>query len=134
MVYMGAIASGGTAALPYLVESARSGGKETYRVTRSRTAPMLSREAAEILRSYMRRNVEKVYGAVQIPGLEICAKSGTAEVGADANTATFAGFIDSEDYPLAFIVVVEQGGSGSRTCAPIARAVLEACINVLDAE
>ena len=134
MVYMGAIASGGSAAMPYLVESAHSGGKETYRVSRSQTEPMLSPEAAELLRGYMRRNVEQVYGAVQIPGLEICAKSGTAEVGADANTATFAGFIDSEDYPLAFIVVVEQGGSGSRTCAPIARDVLQACVNVLDGE
>ena len=134
MVYMGAIAEGGTAAMPYLVESARCGGRETYRVTPERTEPMISREAAATLREYMRWNVQKMYGAAELPGLEVCAKSGTAEVGADANTATFAGFIDSEDYPLAFIVVVEQGGSGSRTCAPIAHDVLQACVNVLDGE
>ena len=82
----------------------------------------------------MRHNVQKMYASVDIPGAEVCAKSGTAEVGSDANTATFAGFLDSEKYPLAFIVIVEEGGAGSSTCAPIARDVLQACINVLDGE
>lgn len=134
MVYMGAIASGGRAAEPYLVSSARCAGRQSYAAETKLSARMLSDSAAETLRELMRYNVTKMYGAVDIPGLEVCAKSGTAEVGADANTATFAGFIDSEDYPLAFIVVVEAGGAGSSTCAPIARDVLQACINVLDGE
>ena len=53
---------------------------------------------------------------------------------ADANTATFAGFLAEEDYPLAFIVIVEGGGAGSSVAAPVARSVLEACMNVLDGE
>ena len=82
----------------------------------------------------MRYNVTQIYDAVDIPGVEVCAKSGTAEVGTDANTATFAGFIAEEDYPLAFIVIVEEGGAGSSVAAPVARSVLEACMNVLDGE
>ena len=134
MIYMGAIAAGGRAAEPYLVESARCGGRQSYEASLSLTPKMLSEQAAATLRELMRYNVTEMYGSVDIPGVKVCAKSGTAEVGADANTATFAGFIDSEDYPLAFIVIVEKGGAGSATCAPIARTVLEGCINVMDGE
>ena len=134
MIWMGAIGGGGIAAEPYLVESARCGGKQTYAAEEKLTPRMVSAGTAAELRDLMRYNVREMYGSVDIPGVEVCAKSGTAEVGTDANTATFAGFIDSEKYPLAFIVVVEEGGAGSSTCAPIARDVLQACINVLDGE
>ena len=134
MIYMGAIANGGRAAEPFLVAMTECGGRQTYAAEMAETPKMISAQAAKLLRGLMRQNVRKMYGAVEIPGVEVCAKSGTAQVGADANTATFAGFLDSADYPLAFIVVVEEGGAGSATCAPIARAVLEGCINVLDGE
>ena len=134
MIFMGAIAGDGKAAEPYLVASARCGGRQTYEASVSQTPRMLSESAAQTLRELMRYNVTEMYGAVDIPGVKVCAKSGTAEVGSDANTATFSGFIDSESYPLAFIVVVEQGGAGSSVCAPIARTVLEGCINVMDGE
>lgn len=134
MVYMGAIAGGGRAAEPYLVSGAECGGRQTYTAERAQTPEMLSADTARTLRKLMRYNVEHMYGAVDLPGLEVCAKSGTAEVGSDANTATFAGFIAEEDYPLAFIVIVEEGGAGSSVAAPVARSVLEACMNVLDGE
>ena len=134
MVFMGAIANGGKAAAPWLVSSAHCAGRETYRAGTSTTSEMVSRQTAAALREMMRLNVQRMYRAVDIPGVNVCAKSGTAEVGTDENTATFAGFLDSDEYPLAFIVVVERGGAGSSTCAPIARAVLEGCINVMDGE
>ena len=37
-----------------------------------------------------------------------------------------------EDYPLAFVVFVENGGSGSDTCVPILSKVLPACMEALD--
>lgn len=134
MVFMGAIANGGKAAAPWLVSSAHCAGRETYRASTSTTSEMVSRQTAAALREMMRLNVQRMYRAVDIPGVNVCAKSGTAEVGEEENTATFAGFLDSDAYPLAFIVVVERGGAGSSTCAPIARAVLEGCINVMDGE
>ena len=82
----------------------------------------------------MQYNVMNIYGAWQFPNTTVCAKSGTAEVGGEkAATATFAGFIADEAYPLAFIVIVEEGGYGSATCAPIAGAVLQVCMNAMDA-
>ena len=67
------------------------------------------------------------------PGLSVCAKTGTAEVGGEQKpNAMFTGFVDDEKYPLAFIVCVEDGGYGSTTCIPIASKVLEACKAVID--
>ena len=134
MTYMGAIARGGKAARPYLVAQVSCGGKTKYKASTSHTGAMIQAEAAAALRTMMRYNVTEMYGTWNFPDLEVCAKSGTAEVGKDANTATFAGFIADPDYPLAFIVVVEEGGAGSTTCAPIAGVVLKACVNVMDAE
>ena len=45
----------------------------------------------------------------------------------------FAGFVDDDAYPLAFVVVVENGGYGSATCVPVLRDVLAACKKEMDA-
>jgi hypothetical protein len=37
----------------------------------------------------------------------VCAKSGTAETGTGKSNALFTGFVDSEQYPLSFIVIIE---------------------------
>ena len=134
MTFLGAIASGGSAAKPYLVAQAKCGTEITYTASTEQTGKLLDADAAARLQEMMRYNVEKIYGKSSFPDLKVCAKSGTAEVGQDANTATFAGFVLDERYPLAFVVVVEGGGSGSETCAPIAGTVLRACVNVMDGE
>ena len=60
--------------------------------------------------------------------MDICAKSGTAEVGGGKSpNAWFAGFLRNEDAPYAFVVMVENGGSGSAVAAPIAAKVLQVC-------
>ena len=126
--FVGALAGSGRAAEPYLVESA---GK--YRVKPQMFRLNIGEETATILKEFMANNVQTVYGSELFPDLKVCAKSGTAEVGEGQTPhATFAGFLDDPKYPLAFIVVVENGGSGSKTCAPIAGKVLSACISAMD--
>jgi len=39
-----------------------------------------------------------------------------------------------EDYPLAFMVAVEDAGSGAKTCIPIISEVLKACKDLMDSE
>ena len=54
---------------------------------------------------------------------------GTAQVGGDREpNAWFTGFLQSEENPLAFIVLVENGGSGSRVAGNIAKQVLAAAV------
>ena len=78
----------------------------------------------------MANNVQQTYGAHRFPNMDVCAKSGTAEVGGgSAPHAWFAGFLRDEDTPYAFVVLVENGGSGSRAAGGVAAAVLDALVN-----
>jgi penicillin-binding protein 2 len=71
--------------------------------------------------------------AAVVPGLHICGKTGTAQVMDEQNhvvdhTAWFASFAPYENPRYAVVVMVEHGGSGGSTCAPIARDVYEAIL------
>ena len=134
MTWMGAIANGGKAAEPWLVRRVYSGGKLRYEAKTTYTSSMITRSAASALTDLMHNNVEEMYAPVNFSGVKVCAKSGTAEVYGKENTATFAGFIASDRYPLAFVVIIEEGGSGARACSPVAANVLWACINVMKAQ
>jgi peptidoglycan glycosyltransferase len=115
------------------VERISVGQEVTYTAQTTSMDQVLSPEIADLLRLYMRSGVETVYGAENFPGLTVCAKSGTSQVGGGAvSNAMFAGFVADENYPLAFIVVVENGGYGSSTCVPILSKVLAECKAVLD--
>ena len=135
MTFMGAIANGGTAVEPYIMEHVENGGETTYEAETTKTGRILSQETAEQVKEYMRHNVQQVYGYWNFPGLTVCAKSGTSELGGgQKSNAMFAGFVDSDEYPLAFMVVVENGGYGSHTCVPILSKVLGVCKAILDRE
>ena len=111
MVCMGAIAGGGSAASPVLLK-----GSHASEVN------LLNADTASKLRSMMRNNVKEGYGDGNFPGLELHAKTGTAEVGTGRTPhGWFTGF--SGNY--AFIVCVENGGSGIGSAAPVANAVLQ---------
>ena len=93
----------------------------------------MSGELTQTMMEFMRNNVQTVYGAQNFPGLTVCAKSGTSELGGGQKpNAMFAGFVADEEYPLAFICVVENGGYGANTCVPIISSVLAQCKAVLD--
>lgn len=122
MVYMGAIANEGEAVQPTLLKSATfikeiTGGKSLGRY--------LDRNTANELKSMMKNNVIENYGEDNFPGLDIYAKSGTAETGSWSPDAWFVGFTDDETNPYAFVVWVKEGGYGAEVAAPIARSVLE---------
>lgn len=135
MTFMGVIADGGEAAEPYIVASAGSGGLGGYKASKSTTGRLMDKDVAKTLTELMRNNVVSQYGDENFPGLTVCAKSGTAEVGGDKKpNATFTGFCTDKDYPLAFFVAVEDAGSGAKTCVPIISQVLAACKEQLDSE
>lgn len=135
MTFMGQIAGGGKAAVPYLVDRVSSGPFSSYSARTKMTDAVMERETARRLAELMRDNVIYGYGDWNFPDISVCAKSGTAEVGGGREpNATFAGFAQDPDYPLAFVVVVENGGAGGATCAPIISDVLQACMDCMDRE
>lgn len=128
--FVGAIAGGGEAANPKIIKSIEGhfGIKRKYKA--KKTGELLSPDTAFTLQEMMKNNVIKTYGESNFPGLDIYAKSGTAEVGnGKAPNSWFTGFIDDEDHPYAFIVLVENGGSGSQVAGSVANTVLQAAVN-----
>lgn len=135
LTFMGQIAGGGTAATPYLVESVSSGALSDYTASTEMTGRVLPADVAATLQEMMHFNVVENYGLENFPDIRVCAKSGTAEQGGGEEAdATFAGFTLDEDYPLAFIAIVENGGSGRNTCTPVISQVLYACMEAMDKE
>ena len=131
MVYMGAVANGGRAAKPYLIQKTVSplGIPSLPHVT-TKTGTLISDRTASKLADMMAANVEKTYGARRFPNMDICAKSGTAEVGEGKTPhAWFAGFLRNEDAPYAFVVLVENGGGGSSVAGTVAGKVLNIMVN-----
>lgn len=133
--FIGAVANGGVGVDPYLVEQITVGEFTTYSAETKTNKRIMLSSTAETLQEYMAYNVTQKYGSENFPGLTVCAKTGTAEVGGEKKpNAMLAGFVTDAQYPLAFIVCVEDAGYGKTVCVPIASKVLEACKTVMDGE
>jgi len=133
MQFIGAIAGGGITSQPHVVKEIKIGGRNSYLAQATESARIMSVSTAKILSEYMQNNVQAKYGADNFPGMTVCAKSGTGEVGGDKRpNAMFAGFVADTDLPLAFIVCIEEGGYGAQTCIPVLSEVLAACDEALN--
>lgn len=134
MTLMGVIAGKGSAAAPQLIHRETGflslpvpvGGKNTVHGN-------WSPSTYETLRDMMALSVDMTYGQSNFGDLSICAKSGTAEVGEGRTPhAWFTGFLDDPDHPLAFTVVVENGGGGADIAGPIASHILQMAVGEYD--
>ncbi len=126
--FVGAIANGGIGIQPYIVSQVSGGSYQTHTAKPESTGRIMSSQTAAAVQMLMRNNVESYYGDEHFQGFTVCAKSGTAEVGsAKKPNAMFAGFIQDEEYPLAFLVAVEDAGFGREICIPILSKILEVC-------
>lgn len=113
-----AFANGGTVVEPSLIGAS------------SKTTPLVNPETANEVKSMMSYNFVYKYGQGNFPGLDICAKTGTAEVGEGKSPhGWFVGFLNDEAHPYAFVVLVENGGSGLGAAGSVANTVLQAAVN-----
>lgn len=118
---VGGIANGGVAVTPrlFLKETGAfslpvptGSGKKSER--------LLKAETADCLRDLMRNNVTVEYGNI-FGGHDVGAKSGTAEVGEGKSPhAWFVGFVAEEEMPVAFAVIVQNGGAGLSVAGNVA--------------
>lgn len=126
MVYMGAIANGGEAIEPTLIKS-------TSFIDEIRGAKTIGRyldeSTAAELKDMMKNNVVENYGEENFPGMDIYAKSGSAETGGDDSDAWFVGFTNDEEAPYAFVVWIKEGGAGASDAAPVAGQVIQSLQN-----
>lgn len=126
LALMGSIASDDRAATPRLLYRETGVlGLPAAIPAKEKRAAVFTAETRQTLRDMMAHNVQETYGQSRFGELAVCAKSGTAEVNDGAPHAWFVGFVDDSTLPLAFVVVVEHGGSGSDVAGSVAAQLLE---------
>lgn len=128
LTLMGCIAQGGSAATPRLLKSVTSSkGLPVAHVTTETSKIGWKANTCDKIRTLMHNNVTSNYSKnLDFGGLNVCAKSGTAEVGTSKPHAWFVGFVEDSAYPYAFVVVVENGGWGSSVAGGVAASLLKA--------
>jgi peptidoglycan glycosyltransferase len=130
-----AVANRGVLMEPRLTERIVDPDGRVTRVEPRVMRRVISAQAADQLNLMMRTVVESGTGtAVQLPGIQVAGKTGTAQVGAVGSNVTqpsFVAFAPADRPRIAIAVIVErsQGGFGGTVAAPIARAVLESLLD-----
>jgi penicillin-binding protein 2 len=90
----------------------------------------LTPAALATVREALRRVVDDpngtAYATVRLPNLAIAGKTGTAETGGgQQDHAWFAGYVPAESPRVAFVVVLEHGGSGAAVAGALARGLVQ---------
>lgn len=125
LLFISSIANGGIAKAPRFIDKIVTGYGLPQYWNPAPDRRMLPKETADTLKALMRSNVKNNYGESRFSGLNLCAKSGTAEIEkTDRPHSWFVGFMDDPEHPFAFVVVAENSGGGIGTAATIAQKVL----------
>jgi peptidoglycan glycosyltransferase len=131
-----AVANGGKLMKPHLTDKVVDPDGRTVMTVKPETfSTPISPQTASALTDMMRRVVDEGTGtAVQIPGIDVAGKTGTAQVGpagAGLTQPWFVAFAPASNPQVAVAVTVEQthGGFGGTVAAPIARSVLQSLLH-----
>ncbi len=133
---MCAVANGGYAVTPRLVEGFTDNGKSIYEHTTSYApSSVFSKRTSDILRETMVSNVIEGSGKTAKPsygtagGKTASAQTGIFEKPDDEDSeivhAWFAGYISAENPKYAIVILVEGGESGGEAAAPIFRKIAD---------
>ena len=122
LMFMGAIANGGKAMTPYIVEESSEIVDVKSKVN---TNIKLSEETSAKVKKLLRSNVKNYYSDNKFPGLEMCGKTGSAEVSNGKSHAWFVGFSNKKGFPYAIVVCLENGGLGYNHAIPVANRVMQ---------
>ena len=127
MSVMGCIANGGLTLTPYVIdyiESPQGSKKETVPIYNENIT--LTTNTANKLGKMLRSDITDYYGDGRFPGLQMCGKTGTAELSEGQPHSWFVGYSQSDSTPYAIAVVVENGGTGLSAAAIVANTVMQA--------
>jgi peptidoglycan glycosyltransferase len=129
-----AVVNGGSAPLPYLVESAAD---PSGRVTGGHSHPqmltgLMKPETASTVKQMMISVVKNGTGRrAAVPGLVVGGKTGTAQLGGTVQPhAWFIGFAEGKERSVVIVVIVENGGEGSQAAAPIFAKLADMAVNL----
>ncbi|WP_343946853.1 penicillin-binding protein 2, partial [Pseudonocardia zijingensis] len=133
-----AIANGGVVMQPHLISQIQSQDLTPVETTEpDRLGQAVDSSVARTLTEMMVNNENSYSGSGKITGVQIAAKTGTAEHGANPQAVAphvwYVAFAPADDPQIAVAVLVESGGdrsnlaaTGGTVAAPIGRAVIRA--------
>jgi peptidoglycan glycosyltransferase len=121
-----AFANKGVIMRPHLLNEIRaSDGSIIKKYSDEKWLEVTSKENAKIISEFMENVVENGTGRnARISGIRVAGKTGTAENAEENPHAWFIGFAPAEDPELVVVVIVENGGSGGKIAAPIAKKII----------
>ncbi|WP_415066401.1 peptidoglycan D,D-transpeptidase FtsI family protein [Lacrimispora sp.] len=123
-----AIANGGTLMRPYLIDHVEnSGGNMIKKFMPHSYGNLITAEESAALTELMRSVVTEGTGsALRTDAYTAAGKTGSAEFDKEKEThAWFVGFAPAEAPQIVVSVIVEEGGAGGQTAAPIARTLFD---------
>ncbi|MDF9831498.1 penicillin-binding protein 2 [Parabacteroides sp. PF5-6] len=118
------IANRGYFYTPHVVKEIEGGALDsTYT---NKRFPSVGREAYDLVAEGMRQAVlAGTCRRADIPGLDVCGKTGTAENPHGKDHSAFIGFAPYDNPKVAILVYVENGGWGANYGVPIGRLMME---------
>lgn len=129
--YIAAIANRGYWYTPHLVKGARVGNdRKDQKLNIQRHDIDIDREHFETVVNGMRQTVTNGTARIaQIPGIEICGKTGTVQNRKGEDHSVFTAFAPKDNPKIAILVYIENGGYGGTIAAPIASLMTERYLN-----
>ncbi len=124
-----AIANGGILMQPYLIEQVENvDGKTVKEFMPVQYGELMVANEAKALHTLLEKVVTDGTGsALRTDAYSVAGKTGSAEFEKGKEThAWFVGYAPAENPKLAVCVIVEEGGSGGKAAAPIARQMFDA--------
>ena len=120
---MGAIANGGTGYAPDRIRSVGTFSEIVGRMPEN--VITIKPETALKLNAMLRSNVEDEYGDWKFENLQMCGKTGTAQIDGEKSHSWFAGYSQRSDLPLAVVCVAEHAGHGSGVASSVSNKVMQ---------
>jgi peptidoglycan glycosyltransferase len=131
-----AVANGGKLMAPHLISRVVNSDGVSVKTIQPRVySQVMKPSTAHEVRDMMTKVVEEGTGtAVQLNGISVAGKTGTASIGAPGSGLTqpsFVAFAPAQNPRIAIAVTVDrsQGGYGGTVAAPIARSVLQTLLS-----
>ena len=128
---VGAIGNGGVMEKAHIVDHITTPAVDQYGKLKVDPEKVIMNEAtAAVLEKLMIGVTENGTGtAAAISDYTVASKTGTVQVEGQDNNALCVAYIVEDDMPYAVAVIVEEGGAGGTTAAPLAGKMLKAAVN-----
>lgn len=123
LAIMGAIANGGTGYAPDRIRSTGTVSQIMGRMPQE--CVKMNPETAAKLAVLLRSNVEDKYGDWKFENLQMCGKTGTAQIDNAKSHSWFVGYSQREDLPLAVVCIAEHAGQGSGVASTVSNKVMQ---------